>query len=222
MKKYILAIVGMFAVMTGFAQDALMMQRTPITAGQEGYLDIVLANPESKYIACQFDIDVPAGISIKKDNQSYTLGTSYIVPERAESFAFEEGKGITITEQGENHYRVTMYNLNNDNFQNRNGAILTLNVVASADFTGEYGRVYDIVLTNDSRESYKPEANVEFIKGDVNADNQVGIGDVVSVTNYMATSAESGVALERADVNYDGQVGIGDIVTITNIMAGKR
>ena len=57
------------------------------------------------------------------------------------------------------------------------------------------------------------------IKGDVNGDGQVGIGDIISVTNYMAGEF-NGITLEQADVNGDGEVGIGDIISITNIMAG--
>ena len=74
-----------------------------------------------------------------------------------------------------------------------------------------------------------------WLKGDVNADGQVGIGDIVAVTNIMAGISIDAAALtnlgsvyrvdnadmmKRADVNEDGQVGIGDIVAITNIMAG--
>ena len=56
-------------------------------------------------------------------------------------------------------------------------------------------------------------------KGDVNGDGQVGIGDLIAVSNFMG--GEGNVALEQADVNGDGEVGIGDIITITNIMAGE-
>ncbi len=61
---------------------------------------------------------------------------------------------------------------------------------------------------------------VIVLKGDVNGDGQVGIGDIVAITNVMAGIEKSERVLERADVNEDGQVGIGDIVAITNIMAG--
>ena len=59
------------------------------------------------------------------------------------------------------------------------------------------------------------------IDGDVNGDAAVGIGDIISVTNYMANGEQSGITLEQADVNGDGQVGIGDIISIANIMASK-
>ena len=58
-------------------------------------------------------------------------------------------------------------------------------------------------------------------KGDVNIDNQVGIGDIVAITNVMAgTDTDTGLKT-RSDVNGDGEVGIGDIVAITNLMAGN-
>jgi surface protein len=58
------------------------------------------------------------------------------------------------------------------------------------------------------------------LKGDVNLDGQVGIGDIVAITNVMAGIETNSAVVARADVNGDDQVGIGDIVAITNIMAG--
>ena len=58
------------------------------------------------------------------------------------------------------------------------------------------------------------------LKGDVNGDGQVGIGDIVAITNIMAGIETNSAFIARADVNGDNQVGIGDIVAITNIMAG--
>ena len=54
-------------------------------------------------------------------------------------------------------------------------------------------------------------------KGDVNGDGQVGIGDLIAVSNFMG--GEGSVTFEQADVNGDGEGGIGDIISITNIMA---
>jgi arabinan endo-1,5-alpha-L-arabinosidase len=56
--------------------------------------------------------------------------------------------------------------------------------------------------------------------GDVNNDGEVGIGDIVAITNVMAGIETDTATISRADVNGDGEVGIGDIVAITNIMAG--
>ncbi|MBQ3632391.1 MAG: DUF4957 domain-containing protein [Prevotella sp.] len=58
------------------------------------------------------------------------------------------------------------------------------------------------------------------IAGDVNGDGQVGIGDIVAITNVMAGIEQDPEIVARANVNGDTSVGIGDIVAVTNIMAG--
>lgn len=80
-----------------------------------------------------------------------------------------------------------------------------------------------------NKDKYGPTVTLNFaygvsidIQGDVNGDSQVGIGDIISVTNFMANGEQSGITLEQADVNSDGLVGIGDIITIANIMAGNE
>ena len=57
------------------------------------------------------------------------------------------------------------------------------------------------------------------VTGDVNDDDEVGIGDLISVSNFMANGVDSGVTLIWADTNKDNEVGIGDLITISNIMA---
>ena len=58
--------------------------------------------------------------------------------------------------------------------------------------------------------------------GDVNGDGQVGIGDIVAITNVMAGIEKDPAIIAAANVNGDGDVGIGDIVAVTNIMAGMK
>ena len=60
----------------------------------------------------------------------------------------------------------------------------------------------------------------QTIIGDVNNDGQVGIGDIVAITNVMAGIETDEAIKAAANVNGDSEVGIGDIVAITNIMAG--
>jgi hypothetical protein len=62
---------------------------------------------------------------------------------------------------------------------------------------------------------------IGVIKGDVNGDGEVNVGDLVSVSNFMA--GEGGdITLEAADVNGDGEVNVGDMVVISNIMSGNE
>ena len=103
----------------------------------------------------------------------------------------------------------------------KNGRALNTKNVYTVSFWGNGNGIIvlkEIFLTND--ESYAPVP--EPVEGDVNGDSKVGIGDIVSVTNFMADGEASGVTLEQADVNGDGKVGIGDIISITNIMSGNK
>ncbi len=62
---------------------------------------------------------------------------------------------------------------------------------------------------------------ISYKAGDVNGDGEIGIGDIVAITNIMAGLETDADIISRGDVNSDNEVGIGDIVSITNIMAGK-
>ena len=85
--------------------------------------------------------------------------------------------------------------------------------------SGGSAKNYSFSYTNGTLTILKKEVT-NPVKGDVNADGTVGIGDIVAVTNVMAGITNDAATRSRADVNEDGAVGIGDIVAITNIMAG--
>ncbi len=63
------------------------------------------------------------------------------------------------------------------------------------------------------------EATTPLIKGDVNADGEIGIADLTALVNIIL----EGVVLEgddlyRSDVNSDGEVGIADITALVNVL----
>ena len=60
----------------------------------------------------------------------------------------------------------------------------------------------------------------DILRGDVNGDGEVNVGDLVSVSNYMA--GDESVSEDAADVNQDGEVNVGDMVVISNIMSGNE
>ena len=68
---------------------------------------------------------------------------------------------------------------------------------------------------------YEGSDDYQYAQGDVNGDGDIGIGDIITITNVMASNETNADAIRRADVNGDGEVGIGDIISITNIMAGQ-
>ena len=97
------------------------------------------------------------------------------------------------------------------------GNVCTKSQVAAVKAKGwiPYYRVINDWLEYEGSEDY------QYAQGDVNGDGEVGIGDIVTVANVMASNETDADVIRRADVNGDGKVGIGDIISITNIMAGE-
>ena len=60
-----------------------------------------------------------------------------------------------------------------------------------------------------------------FIRGDVDGDGHIGIGDVTTLIDYLLNGDAAGVNLDAADVDADGNVGIGDVTELIDlILAG--
>ena len=100
-------------------------------------------------------------------------------------------------------------------FENE-GNVMTTTQVAAAK--AKYWFPYYAVSENDWREYVGSEP--DFLRGDVNGDGEVNVGDLVSVSNFMAGDVL--VSKDAADVNQDGEVNVGDMVVISNIMSGNE
>ena len=65
-------------------------------------------------------------------------------------------------------------------------------------------------------------AKVDFLRGDVNGDNNVSIGDVTTLIDYLLSGDASGINLAAADCNQDNGVSIGDVTTLIDyLLAGS-
>ena len=57
--------------------------------------------------------------------------------------------------------------------------------------------------------------------GDVNADGQIDISDVVVLVNYILTGNADNIHLGVADINDDDSIDISDVVGLVNIILGQ-
>ena len=62
------------------------------------------------------------------------------------------------------------------------------------------------------------EFPADVLRGDVNGDGQVSIGDVTSLIDYLLGGGN--ISIGAADVNLDGQVSIGDVTTLIDYLLG--
>ena len=61
-------------------------------------------------------------------------------------------------------------------------------------------------------------AKSSFLRGDVNGDGQVKIGDVTALINYLLSHDASGVNLDAADTNQNGGINISDVTALVNYL----
>ena len=61
---------------------------------------------------------------------------------------------------------------------------------------------------------FSNEAGSNFLRGDVDNDGVVAIGDVTALIDYILSHEAEGVNVEAADCDQDGEIGIGDITAL--------
>lgn len=70
MKRNIMFLISMLLTSVGnILADDLSVADIKISAGEEKQIAINLTNPDRQYVACQFDLVLPEGISISKDER---------------------------------------------------------------------------------------------------------------------------------------------------------
>ena len=165
-----------------------------------------------------YNVVVPEGfecIGIKADVDGQTSdGTDYDAGDvLLVCFPVEAGAKYKATETPSRLCSLTLTATSEDNLvavavkgfvgsdTNGTGAETTANYVASADSKVSPAKVLKL--------------------GDVNEDSDIGVGDLIAVSNFMADGEVSGYSIDQADVNNDEDVGVGDLISISNIMAGN-
>jgi len=63
----------------------------------------------------------------------------------------------------------------------------------------------------------------KVVRGDANGDGEVGMPDVMFITNYILGSPATSFSIEGADANLDGEVDNNDVKNIVDyILKGKQ
>jgi hypothetical protein len=69
-----------------------------------------------------------------------------------------------------------------------------------------------------SNPGYFSEKGGTFLRGDVNGDGQVKIGDVTILISYLLSGDTSGINLQAADCDQNGEIQIGDVTALINYL----
>lgn len=134
----------------------------------------------------------------------------------------------TVTTQANEDGTITLFCEVDEPMTGTDGVVATLTLAVAANVAaGEYKLALNgatMVDLNEKAwartETVETAITVEEatgIKGDVDGDGQVGVGDIEAVLVQMASETPDMVA----DVDGDGQVGVGDIEAVLVIMANQ-
>ena len=157
---------------------------------------------------------VPAGtgIILKGDAGTYTLVTySAYSGETAPDGNLLRGSDVAATTTGGTYY----YRINNRTDAKTIG-FYQVNTNAAA-FTANAHEAY---LALDNNIGTSVLLNKAVLLGDVNADENVNVSDVVAMVNYILGSNSSTFDATAADANGDNTLNVSDIVAIVNIILG--
>ena len=201
--------------------NAIYTEATMAQSGAEATLTIHLKNAQAA-TAYSFDLQLPEGISIVKDNNGdyqYTLSNRH--NGHAETLNYQAGTGI---------YSFAVLSLQTKQISGNEGAIWTLKLkVADNLSNGDYAvKILNAKysLTSGSAKMNLPETTSkltvsQYKKGDVNNDGDVDIADAVCIVNHVVGLPTPSFVIQAADANGDGDVDIADAVRIVNLVVGK-
>ena len=185
--------------------------------GEEQTVALQLDN-EKTFIACEFNLQLPAGFSIKEDEDGYLMAD--IVSSRSNRHTFE------ARDDGNGKYHFLCYSNSNKAFKGNSGDFIILSIVADETVAeGVYVAELQNVIFSDENKVQVNLANssfninvVNYTLGDVNGDGKLNVMDIVEmVGNIMGDDSDTFVFV-AADIDGNGTVNVMDLVNLVEII----
>ena len=103
--------------------DNLSVANVEINAGETKQVAIVLNNPDHQYAAFQFDLKLPNGVSIAKNEKGKFVAS--IDDDRKDDHT------LTVTDVGSNTYRFLSFSMTNAEYYGKSGALVNVTLKAA-------------------------------------------------------------------------------------------
>ena len=190
MKNRRLMLLAMLLTLVGsiFA-DNLTVSSIELKAGQSKNVIINLNNSEKQYVAFQFDLVLPDGISIAKNDNGklkVSLNANRI-----------DDHTLTVQDLGSGTYRLLCFSMTNAAFSGTSGALVNMTLQADEGVTvgARAGEIKSQVFTEPGGNQVKwDDVSISItvqepgapLKGDVNGDGEVTAQDASLILQYVA------------------------------------
>jgi hypothetical protein len=201
--------------------DIIRVTNVDAYKGKNVAVGVTLINKSTDLRAYQFDLTLPSGITLAKDEND-----NYLVTKTSRYEDEDQALQVTLLEN--NTYRIVSYSMESKKITGTSGALLNIILnVASTHTAGSFeANIDNIVFTKTNGTQIKLNSakfNIEVHKamlGDANGDGEINVGDIVEIVKDILHKTTSRFVREAADVNEDGEVNVTDIVLVANIIMG--
>ena len=216
--RYFMTALAVLGIATMYAEDRLYVNNFEIKPNETKTIEIVLDNT-TEYCALQTDIVLSEGISIDKEDDEYII-----------DLTSRKGRDHVISANllASGAIRAFVTSQNSRLFSGNSGAILTMEVTASASFVSGQLKLTNSVVVEEDGSRHPLDDSVARINwsgqgglnGDVNGDGDIDITDVVGIANYVMGETPGIFNQANADINGNGSVDVSDVVKLANIILG--
>ena len=198
--------------------DLLKSSGADVTFGWDtSELSIGLNNQSTDLTAYQFDLTLPEGFTLAKNDKGRFKVT---LSDRYE----DDEQSLTITQLSNGSYRFICYSNSNGRITGTSGPLLSMTLsVESGKPIGTYtATVTDARATNtDKTAVWLRDLNIalnvnEVLKGDANNDGDINVADLVEIINYIMEHPSSRFFYAAADYNNDDIVDVTDVVCVVD------
>ena len=185
------------------------------TLKKEKGQELAISMKNAKAItALQFELMLPDGFSVTQNTDG--LYKVDISTDRSSSTKHDI---VEVKKLAFDRYLILCSSTTNKTFAGNDGTAISLYIDVSENVTdGDYSFVLkNITLACDNGDVFRTneiDASVVVrsdIRGDVNNDQEVNIGDISCIANIVLGDIADSYNLKAADVNLDGDINVGDV-----------
>ena len=126
MKHCRMTILAVLLTMVGRTiADNLTVEAVTMNAGETKQVDILLINPTHQYSAFQFDLVLPEGISVARNDKGKLMAT--LDEDRKDDHT------LNRSDRGDGVYRLMTFSMSNAKFSGTEGALVHITLQADSD-----------------------------------------------------------------------------------------
>lgn len=219
-----IAFIAFLLIAGHVLADELHINNVSLEPGSTVEVSVELNNPEKTYTLLEFNLSLPEGVSIAKDDDGYLMVSGNM-------YRLTSSHAVDVEQQTDGSYKFLLYSAEDKAITGTSGEIFKITLTADEMAESGTAKVYNQLFADADANGYEPAAfsfTIEVaaaVPGDVNKDGHVTIADVTALVNIILGKDDGPTPMydhDAANVNGDDKVTIADVTALVNIILGKN